>query len=83
MKKRKKLLWKKRRLKLRFKTWKKEYKLKLRETKATLHKLGNSEVEKTRRKWWGKKSTRGTKHYGYRTGVHIASLESAIVYCNT
>ncbi|XP_010268832.1 PREDICTED: myosin-2 [Nelumbo nucifera] len=49
-----------RKLKLRFETWKKEYKLKLRETKSTLHRLGNSEVEKTRRRWWGKKSTRGT-----------------------
>lgn len=48
-----------RRLKLRFEAWKKEFKVRLRETKARLHKLGHySEAEKSRRKWWGKKSTR-------------------------
>ncbi|KAL6999435.1 hypothetical protein U1Q18_000597 [Sarracenia purpurea var. burkii] len=46
-------------LKLRFETWKKEYKSRLRETKAKLHKLGHSEVEKSRRNWWGKKHKRG------------------------
>lgn len=45
-------------LKLRFETWKKEYKSRLRDMKAKIHKLGHSEVEKSRRKWWGKK-TRG------------------------
>ncbi|KAF7112158.1 hypothetical protein RHSIM_RhsimUnG0258700 [Rhododendron simsii] len=45
-----------RKLKLRFETWKKEYKSRLREMKAKIHKLGHSEVEKSRRKWWGKKT---------------------------
>ncbi|KAF8413971.1 hypothetical protein HHK36_001968 [Tetracentron sinense] len=48
-----------RKLKLRFESWKKEYKVRLRETKVTLHRLGHSEAEKSRRKWWGKRSTRG------------------------
>ncbi|KAJ1381655.1 P-loop containing nucleoside triphosphate hydrolase [Sesbania bispinosa] len=48
-----------RRLKHRFEGWKKEYKLRLRETKARLYKLGNSEMDKSRRKWWGKLSSRG------------------------
>ncbi|XP_061348341.1 myosin-2-like [Gastrolobium bilobum] len=47
-----------RKLKHRFQGWKKEYKVRLRETKARLQKLGNSEVEKGRRKWWGKFSSR-------------------------
>ncbi|KAL6975368.1 hypothetical protein U1Q18_024163 [Sarracenia purpurea var. burkii] len=47
-----------RKLKLRFQTWKKEYKSRLREAKAKLHKLGHSEVEKSHRKWWGKKTKR-------------------------
>nr|TKS18183.1 hypothetical protein D5086_0000006660 [Populus alba] len=41
-----------RRLKLRFETWKKDYKVRLRETKARLHKLGHGEVDRNRRKWW-------------------------------
>ncbi|KAI8557739.1 hypothetical protein RHMOL_Rhmol04G0033200 [Rhododendron molle] len=45
-----------RKLKLRFEIWKKEYKSRLREMKAKIHKLGHSEVEKSRRKWWGKKT---------------------------
>lgn len=45
-----------RKLKLRFETWKKGYKSRLREMKAKIHKLGHSEVEKSRRKWWGKKT---------------------------
>ncbi|XP_058089542.1 myosin-1 isoform X2 [Magnolia sinica] len=49
-----------RKLKLRFATWKKDYKFRLRETKATLHKLGNSETDRVRKKWWGKRSTRAT-----------------------
>ncbi|CAK9176792.1 unnamed protein product [Ilex paraguariensis] len=40
-------------LKLRFKAWKKDYKFRLRETKATLQKLSHSETEKGRKKWWG------------------------------
>ncbi|KAJ4981808.1 hypothetical protein NE237_032645 [Protea cynaroides] len=43
-----------RRLKVRFATWKKEFKIRLRDTKLTIHKLGNSEVEKNRKKWWEK-----------------------------
>lgn len=40
-------------LKVRFSTWKKDYKVKLRATKVELQKLGNSETMKTRRKkWW-------------------------------
>ncbi|CAK9183066.1 unnamed protein product [Ilex paraguariensis] len=45
-----------RKLKHSFETWKKEYKIRLRETKAKLYKLGHSEEEKYRRSWWGKKS---------------------------
>jgi myosin-5 len=41
-----------RRLKLKFETWKKDYKVRLRETKARLHKLGHGEVDRNRRKWW-------------------------------
>lgn len=45
-------------LKSRFKIWKKAFKVRLRETKTALQKLGNMEPsEKTRRKWWGKKIT--------------------------
>ncbi|KAG5114255.1 hypothetical protein JHK82_037524 [Glycine max] len=44
-----------RKLKHRFEGWKKEYKARLRETKARLHK---SEMEKSRRRWWGKLSSR-------------------------
>ncbi|TYI96470.1 hypothetical protein E1A91_D01G075300v1 [Gossypium mustelinum] len=46
-----------RRLKRRFETWKKEYKLRLKETKARLHKRGY-ESDKTRRKWWEKLGSR-------------------------
>ncbi|KAI3869343.1 hypothetical protein MKX03_014521 [Papaver bracteatum] len=49
-----------RKLKHRFQTWKKEYKIRLRETKATLHKLGSSEVDRKSKKWWGKRSMRLT-----------------------
>ncbi|CAN8301928.1 unnamed protein product [Cochlearia groenlandica] len=42
-----------RRLKIRFETWKKDYKARLRETKARLHRVDG---DKSRhRKWWGKK----------------------------
>ncbi|KAK4363859.1 hypothetical protein RND71_015217 [Anisodus tanguticus] len=47
-----------RRLRHRFEEWKKDYKVRLKETKAKVHKLGYSESEKTRRTWWGKKSKR-------------------------
>ncbi|KAK4804171.1 hypothetical protein SAY86_003988 [Trapa natans] len=42
-----------RKLKTRFESWKKEYKVRLRETKSRLHKLGHLEADKGR-KWWGK-----------------------------
>ncbi|XP_042504196.1 myosin-2-like isoform X2 [Macadamia integrifolia] len=42
-----------RKLKIRFESWKREFKVQLRETKATLIKIGNSEPEKSRKKWWG------------------------------
>lgn len=44
-----------RKLKLSFEAWKKEYKIRLRETKAKLHKLGYSEGRRT---WWGKISSK-------------------------
>lgn len=47
-----------RRLKMRFEVWKKEYKIRIKETKARLRKLGHADMEKNRRKWWGKLSGR-------------------------
>ncbi|KAI4333727.1 hypothetical protein L6164_018498 [Bauhinia variegata] len=47
-----------RKLKHKFEGWKKDYKIKLRETKVRIHKLGISDAEKGRRKWWGKLSSR-------------------------
>ncbi|KAF8391408.1 hypothetical protein HHK36_023712 [Tetracentron sinense] len=47
-----------RKLKLRFESWKKEYKVRLRETKVTIQRLGHSEAEKSHKKWWGKRSIR-------------------------
>ncbi|KAK9156217.1 hypothetical protein Sjap_003697 [Stephania japonica] len=41
----------------RFYTWKKDYKVKLRDAKSKLQKLGFSESEKTW-KWWGKRNTK-------------------------
>ncbi|KAA8519867.1 hypothetical protein F0562_014043 [Nyssa sinensis] len=41
-------------LKLRFGTWTKDYKIRLLETKAMLQKLGHSEMEKSHRRWWRK-----------------------------
>ncbi|XP_010278385.1 PREDICTED: myosin-2 isoform X1 [Nelumbo nucifera] len=49
-----------RKLKLRFMAWKKDYKIRLWETKAMSHKLGNSDMDKNHKKWWGKKGVRGT-----------------------
>ncbi|KAJ0974888.1 hypothetical protein J5N97_016853 [Dioscorea zingiberensis] len=43
-----------RKLKVRFTTWKRDYKARLRETKASLQKSGHFEGEKALRKWWGK-----------------------------
>ncbi|KAK4796712.1 hypothetical protein SAY86_029038 [Trapa natans] len=42
-----------RKLKARFEMWKKDYKVRLRKTKAKLHKLRHREASKCR-KWWGK-----------------------------
>lgn len=47
-----------RKLKLRFEVWKKDYKTRLRETKARIHKLGHQEGDRSRRKWWEKISSR-------------------------
>ncbi|XP_017701265.2 myosin-1-like isoform X1 [Phoenix dactylifera] len=44
-------------LKARFVTWKKDFKVRLRETKIALRKLGNPE-ERTRKRWWGNWSTK-------------------------
>lgn len=41
-----------RKLKLRFETWKKDYKSQLHKTKATFQKLGMSKVKKSGKKWW-------------------------------
>lgn len=51
-----------RKLKVRFDTWKKDFKLRLRETKLVLQKLCHlesveKEKEKSRKKWWGKRTT--------------------------
>ncbi|XP_022981361.1 myosin-2-like [Cucurbita maxima] len=43
-----------RKIKVRFETWKKEYKAKLRENKPKVHKHGPFEADIIRRKWWGK-----------------------------
>ncbi|KAL7130135.1 hypothetical protein ABFS83_13G113500 [Erythranthe nasuta] len=43
-------------LKLRFKEWKKEYKIKLREIRSKFKKIGNSEAGKSQHKWWGRLS---------------------------
>ncbi|XP_039026501.1 myosin-2-like isoform X2 [Hibiscus syriacus] len=47
-----------RRLKRRFETWKKDFKMRLKETKARLHKRGHQESDRTRRKWWEKLGSR-------------------------
>ena len=44
-----------RKLKDRFATWKKDYKSRLKETKVNLQKVGE---EKSRKRWWGKKSSK-------------------------
>ncbi|KAA8526866.1 hypothetical protein F0562_008905 [Nyssa sinensis] len=49
-----------RKLKLRFLTWKKDYKVRLQETKAKLPKHQHSKVEKIPWKWWGVKNRRLT-----------------------
>lgn len=48
-----------RKLKLQFVAWKKDYKVKLHETKVALQKHANPEPEKaSKRKWWGKRSAK-------------------------
>ncbi|KAL6856068.1 hypothetical protein ACP4OV_018870 [Aristida adscensionis] len=46
-----------RKLKDRFSTWKKDYKSRLKETKVNLQKVANHD-EKSRKRWWGKKSAK-------------------------
>lgn len=51
-----------RKLKGRFDVWRKDFKVRLRETKAVLHKLCQAdsvekEKEKSKKKWWGKRTT--------------------------
>ncbi|XP_024403089.1 myosin-3 isoform X2 [Physcomitrium patens] len=51
-----------RKLKVRFDTWKKDFKVRLRETKLVLNKLcamdsAEKEKDRTRRNWWGKRTT--------------------------
>ncbi|EMS56234.1 Myosin-2 heavy chain [Triticum urartu] len=46
-----------RKLKDRFATWKKDYKSRLKETKVNLQKV-SSHDEKSRKRWWGKKSSK-------------------------
>ncbi|XP_058197627.1 myosin-2-like [Rhododendron vialii] len=41
-----------RKLKLKFETWKKDYKTRLQETTTMLQKVGHSEAKKSRKKWW-------------------------------
>ncbi|KAK4285989.1 hypothetical protein QN277_002610 [Acacia crassicarpa] len=48
-----------RQLKRRFEGWKKEYKGRLRETKAKLSKTGSPEAEISCQRWWGKIGSRG------------------------
>ncbi|KAK6124425.1 hypothetical protein DH2020_041845 [Rehmannia glutinosa] len=43
-----------RKLKLRFKAWKKDYKNKLRDAQSMFKKLGNSETVKGQKSWWGR-----------------------------
>ncbi|KAL6543227.1 hypothetical protein OROHE_010747 [Orobanche hederae] len=45
-------------LKHRFEAWKKDYKVRLKEAKTKVHRMGHGEAEKHRRKWWGKRSKR-------------------------
>ncbi|XP_018674824.2 myosin-2 isoform X2 [Musa acuminata AAA Group] len=47
-----------RNLTIRYEAWKKEYKVRLRDAKASLLKLGKPEGEKSRRRWWYKKKKR-------------------------
>lgn len=44
-----------RKLKLQFELWKKEYKIRLRETKTKRHQLGHSEAVKKNHQKWGER----------------------------
>ncbi|MBA0845954.1 hypothetical protein Goarm_023299, partial [Gossypium armourianum] len=48
-----------RRLKQMFETWKKDYAVRLRETKVVLNKLGNEEgaLDRVKKKWWGRRNS--------------------------
>lgn len=45
-----------RKLKQTFETWRKDYNLRLRETKVIIHELGSDEIkaDKVKKKWWGR-----------------------------
>ncbi|KAG0483885.1 hypothetical protein HPP92_011969 [Vanilla planifolia] len=47
-----------RNLKVQFASWKKDYKVRLRETKLAIQQIGNLGKGKTRRRWWGKRDTK-------------------------
>ncbi|XP_050216632.1 myosin-2 isoform X2 [Mercurialis annua] len=47
-----------RKLKIRFEAWKKDYKVRLRDTKVRLNKVGHGEGDRRSRKWWGKIASR-------------------------
>ncbi|GAB2253795.1 hypothetical protein Droror1_Dr00021604 [Drosera rotundifolia] len=49
-----------RRLKHRFEVWKKEYKVRLRDTRVIVHKLEHPDTDSRRRKWWGLLNTKRT-----------------------
>uniref|UniRef100_A0A7N0V7L7 Uncharacterized protein n=2 Tax=Kalanchoe fedtschenkoi TaxID=63787 RepID=A0A7N0V7L7_KALFE len=49
-----------RQLKLRFAQWKRDFKVRLREAKAKLRKQGHADMERSHRKWWGKKHRKPT-----------------------
>lgn len=44
-----------RRLRRRFEAWKKDYKARLKEERAKVQRLAQTEGEKHRRRWWGKR----------------------------
>ncbi|KDP38945.1 hypothetical protein JCGZ_00702 [Jatropha curcas] len=52
-----------RKLKARFESWKKDYKVRLRDVKARFSKLGHGEFERRTRKWWGKLGGKGRTHF--------------------
>ncbi|CAA0835985.1 Unknown protein [Striga hermonthica] len=46
-----------RKLKLKFKSWKKDYKNKLKDTRAMLKKLESSKTARSEKTWWGRRSS--------------------------